>query len=87
LSCRGIAGDTGWRDGYGRPLRQRERLEETLEADLVIDASGRGALTLALLKIDRPTAAGGEPRSESTWATPRASSPFPTMPRRIGKAS
>ena len=27
--CRvgGIAGDTGWRDGCGRPLRQRERLE------------------------------------------------------------
>ncbi len=56
---------------------------ETLAADLVIDASGRGAPTLNLLQaLDRPRP--GRSRSASISATQAPCSPSPRMHRRIG---
>jgi hypothetical protein len=86
LSRRGIAGDTGWRDGYGRPLRQREPLEGNVGGRSRHRRLRRGALTLALLKsIGRPLPEETTIGIDLGYAT--CVFAIPTMPRRIGKAS
>ena len=58
---------------------------ETLPADLVVEASGRGNLTLDLLESTRPTSSPKRPSSGSTSAMPRPCSPSRTMRRPTGR--